>query len=138
MITTVLLNLCSLKSRNRFCEDESHDFLQLSQLISTVHNVDDAANANALFKRVNILYENRVVQQGSFKDPRTLMCIWDTGASSSLTPFRSDFIDYAKCNIPVKGVTKVNRVNGVETNVHKFKNTKETYIFLPCISYHLT
>ena len=40
------------------------------------------------------------------------MLIWDTGASFGLTPFRSD-IDYVKCEIPVRDVTKVNKVIGI-------------------------
>ena len=103
-----------------FCEDESHDFLKFPQLMSTFHKVDHVVNVNALLKRVNLLYENLVIQQGSFKDPQTLMLAWDTDASFGLTPFRSDFIDYMKCNIPVKDVNKVNRIIGVGTTIHKF------------------
>ena len=33
---------------------------------------------------------------GSPIDPKTMVLIWDTGASAGLTPFRSDFIDYVK------------------------------------------
>ena len=65
------------------------------------------------------------------------MLIWDTGASFGLTPFRSDFIDYVPCDIPVKDVTKVNRVVGIGTTLHKFYNTRGEEVFLPCVSYHL-
>ncbi len=43
-------------------------------------------------------------------DPKTLILIWDTGASAGLTPFRKDFIDYVKCEIDVRDITKVNKV----------------------------
>jgi hypothetical protein len=33
---------------------------------------------------------------GSGIDPKTMILIWDTGASAGLTPFRSDFIDYVE------------------------------------------
>ena len=33
--------------------------------------------------------------------------IWDTGASFSLAPFRSDSIDYVEADIPVRYVIKV-------------------------------
>ena len=36
-----------------------------------------------------------------------------------LTPFGSDFIDYVKCDIPVKGVTHINRAIGIGTTLHK-------------------
>ncbi len=34
-------------------------------------------------------------------DTKTLILIWDTGASAGLTPFHSNFIDYVKCEIDV-------------------------------------
>jgi hypothetical protein len=38
---------------------------------------------------------------------KTIMLIWDTVASFGLTPFWSDFIDYVKCKLPVRDVTKM-------------------------------
>ena len=60
------------------------------------------------------------------------------GASYGLTQFRSDFIDYVERGIPIKDMTKVNRVIGIRTTIHKFIEINVQYIFLPCISYHLT
>jgi hypothetical protein len=51
---------------------------------------------------------------------KTLILIWDTGASAGLRPFWSDFIDYVKCEIDVRDVTKVNMVVGIGTLLHKF------------------
>ena len=68
------------------------------------------------------------------KDPKTLMLIWNTGASFGLTSFRSDFIDYVPCNVAVKDMTKVNRVIGIGTALHKFVDTKGKEVFLPCVS----
>ncbi len=66
-----------------------------------------------------------------------MIFIWDTGASFGLTPFRSNFIDYVQCDIPVKDVTKVNRVIGIGTTLNKFFYTKGKEVFLTCVSYHL-
>jgi hypothetical protein len=65
-------------------------------------------------------------------DPRHLILIWDMGASFCLTQFQSDFI-----NIPVRDVTKVNKIIGIETTIHKFTDTDGKPVFLPCISFHL-
>ena len=49
----------------------------------------------------------------------TIMLAWDTGAQFVLTPFKSDFVDYVECDIPIKDVTKVNKVIGIGTTIHK-------------------
>jgi hypothetical protein len=81
-------------------------------------------------------FENCSVPGGP-KDPRTLILIWDTGALFGLTPFRSDFIDNVECDIPVRDVTKVNRVVGIGTTIHKFTDVNGNSVYLPCVSYHL-
>ena len=48
---------------------------------------------------------------------QNLILIWDMGASYGHTPFRSDFIDYVKCQIPVRNVTKVNTAVGIGTTL---------------------
>ena len=70
-------------------------------------------------------------------DPHTNVLIWDTGTSFGLTPFKSEFIYYVKCNTPVKDVTKFNTAIGIGTTIHKFVDANGKYVFLPCISYHL-
>jgi hypothetical protein len=70
-------------------------------------------------------------------DSRSLILIWDTGAFYRLTPFCSVFIDFVECNIPVWDVTKVNKVIGIGTTLHKFTDTDSKPVFLPCVSYHL-
>ncbi len=82
-------------------------------------------------------YENSGPHINVWLDPRQLMLIWDTGASFGLTPFRSDFIDYVACTIPVRDITKVNNVIGIGTTLHKFTDTKRLPVYLPCVSYHL-
>ena len=63
--------------------------------------------------------------------------IWGTGASFGLTPFRSNFIDYVEADIPMKDLTKINRVIEIGTTLHKFQNYQGKDIFLTCVSYHL-
>ena len=58
------------------------------------------------------------------------------GASYGLTPFRSDFIDYVKCQIRVRDFTKVNTVVGIGTTLHKFTDINGNPVYLPCV-YHL-
>ena len=65
------------------------------------------------------------------QDTCTTMLIWDTGASFALTSFKSNSIDYVKCNIPVKNVTKVITVIGFRTTIHKFVDTNGKDVFLP-------
>ncbi len=70
-------------------------------------------------------------------DPKTLILIWDTGGSAGLTPFCSNFIDYVECDIDVRDVTKVNKVVGIGTTIHKFVDGCGNDVYLPCVSYHL-
>ena len=65
------------------------------------------------------MFDNRVPQNSDCKDPRTTILVWYKGASYGLTPFRNDFIDYVKCDLLFLEVTKVNRVIGIGTNLHK-------------------
>jgi hypothetical protein len=70
-------------------------------------------------------------------DPKTLILIWDTGGFAGLTPFCSDFIDYVECDIDVCDLTKVNKVIGIGTTLHKFVDVAGNNVYLPCVSYHL-
>ncbi len=74
---------------------------------------------------------------GSPIDPKTMVLIWDTGASAGLTPFRSDFIDYVEVDFEVRDVTKANKVKGIGTTLHKFVDNNGKNVYLPCVSYHL-
>ena len=83
------------------------------------------------------ILENWVLQNRDCKNPRTIMLVWDTGASYGLTPFRSDFIYYVKFDTPVKDVTEVNRVLGIVTTLHNFIKSNGRDILLPCIYFNL-
>ena len=63
--------------------------------------------------------------------------IWDTRSSFGLTPFRSDFIDYFKADIPIKYVTKVNWVIIIGNTIKCFVDVNGTTCYLPCVYYHL-
>jgi methylglyoxal synthase len=109
---------------DEFC-DGHKDFLQLYRLMSTFSTVDHVKNAQSCVNRVNTLrgtfggtFENQSSFSTGSLDPKSLIFIWDTGASYGLTSFRSDFIDYVKCAIPVRDVTKVNAVVGIGTTLH--------------------
>ena len=98
-------------SKDSICDDENIYFLQLKILLSSFINIDHVANVADLTQRSNVLrgqiLENRVLQNSNRNDPRMMMLVWDMGDSYGLTLFRSYFIDYVKCDIPVKDVTKV-------------------------------
>ena len=120
-----------------FC-DGHKDFLQLYRLLSTFSTVDHVKNAQSCVNRVNTLrgtyggtYENRISFSTGLQDPKSLILIWDTGASYGLTPF------HVKCEIPVRDVTKVNTVVGIGTTLHKFTDINGNPVYLPCVSYHL-
>ncbi len=114
-------------------------FLQLPRLLSQFTYIDHEKSISSCIAQVAALqgtFENCSVG-GATKDPCTLILIWDTGALFGLTPFCSDFIDYVECDILVWDVTKVNKVIGIGTTIHKFTNTNGNPVFLPCVSYHL-
>ncbi len=69
-------------------------------------------------------------------NPKSLILIWDTRASAGLTPFQNDFIDYVKCEIDVRDITKANKVVGIGTTLHKFVDNNGNHVYLPCVSYH--
>ncbi len=83
-------------------------------------------------------FENQSSFSTGLLDPKSLILIWDTGASYGLTPFWSDFIDYVKCAIPVRDVTKVNTVVGIGTTLHKFTDINGNPVYIPCVLYHLS
>ena len=43
----------------------------------------------------------------------------DTGASFVLTSFKSELVDNLQCDIPIKYISKVNKVIGIGTTIHK-------------------
>jgi hypothetical protein len=125
-----------------FCNKK--DFLHLFRLLSKFNNIDHVDNVTTIAGHVHTLcgtfggtYESCCPDKHTPLDPKTLMLIWDTGTSYGLTPFRSNFVDYVKCDIAVKDVTKVNKVIGIGTTLHKFTDTNGLPVYLLCVSYHL-
>ncbi len=63
--------------------------------------MDHVKNAQSCVNHVNThrgtyggTCENRSSFSTGLQDPKSLILIWDKGASYGFTPFRSDFIDY--------------------------------------------
>jgi hypothetical protein len=124
-----------------FCEGK--DFLQLFCLLSAYPTMDHKNNVQLCVARINMMhgsyggtYESQCPHMDEPVGLKTTMLIWHTGASFGLTPFWSDFIDYVKCKLPVWDVTKVNKVIGIKTTLHKFTDVKGLPVYLPCILYH--
>ena len=119
----------------------SQNFLSLPILMSKFTEMDHVQNVEKLCQLLAALsyrsLENRLYNSCQKNYPKTLMLIWDSGASFGITLFRSGFIDYVEADIPVKDVTKINRVIGIGTALHKFQNFQGQDIFLPCVLYHL-
>ena len=132
----VLRESLPLESVEHFC-DGSRDFLQIPRLLRNQKNL--ISEAKQVVARATVL--RSVMESSPFyrvsHNRRSMPLVWDTGASFGLTPYRSDFMDYVECNIPVKDVSKTNTVIGIGTTLHKFIDTNGQVVFLPCISYHL-
>ncbi len=79
----------------------------------------------------------KTIKQESKVDFKHTPLRWDTGATHGLTPFLKDFIHYHLCDIPVKDISKVNRVIGVGMVMHKFQATNGKDIFFPGVSFHI-
>jgi len=124
---------------NSFCTG-NHDFLRLPKLMGTLCNYDyHEQQIKSALARVALLRGTFEMNQSATGhiDPKTLLLIWDTGVSCGLTPLKSDFIDYFECDIDVRDVTKVNKVIGIGTTLHKFVDDAGNDLNLPCVSYHL-
>ena len=70
----------------------------------------------------------------SFED---MPLIWDTGASSGLTPFKADFLTYEECDIPIKDVSQTNRVIGMGLAMYRMTASNGNEIIMVVPSYHL-
>ena len=79
-----------------------------------------------------------LLQNINCNDPRIMMLVLDTRDSYGFTPFMSNFTYDVRCDISVKDTTKVNRVIGIGTTLHKFIKNNGRCILFPSISYHLT
>jgi hypothetical protein len=88
------------------------NYLQLPRLLSKFTFIDHEKNISSCIAQVLALwgtFKNHPVGGGKL-NPRSLILIWDTGASYGSTPFCSDFINFMECDIPVWDVTKGNKV----------------------------
>ena len=73
-----------------FC-DGSQDFLSLPKFMSKFKEMDHVKNVKKLCQCLAILsdlsLDNRSCNAFETKNPKSLILIWDTGASFGLTPF---------------------------------------------------
>jgi hypothetical protein len=123
---------------NKFCSG-NHDFLPLPRLVNSFGNSKfHENNIKSCLSRAAILRGMFDVHHaGCTRDPKTMVLIWDTGASAGHTPFRSDFIDYVEVDFEIRDITKANKVAGIGTTLHKFVDDKGGVIYLPMVAYHL-
>ena len=106
-----------------FCLGSQY-FLSFPILMSNFKNMDHAQNVQELCQCLAVLsdcsFEKRKFNAYTRIDPKSLILVWDTGASFMMNPFQSHFIDYVEADIDVKDVTKINRVIVIGTTIHKF------------------
>jgi len=119
-----------------FCN--SVDPLQLHRLLQGFSQQDHIGASQQVVDRMNmlVLEANQQVWNTKLSYHKTPL-VWDTGASNGLTPFKSDFLDYMEVDIPVKDISKVNRVVGIGTTMYRFVDSVGETIYIPCLSYHL-
>ena len=135
----------SNESMVSFCK--STDFLSLAKLFNNFKEIDHESRAKEVVGRYighrSSLFLTRVLEaqhnsQGITSDEfKFCPCVWDTGASYGLTPFRSDFIDYEEVHIEVQDIAHTNVVIGVGTVMWKMKATNGQSLYLPLLAYHL-
>ena len=96
-------------------------------LLSTLNYIDHVSNVKKLLLRRSELLcrsilDNFLHHSGDIKYPRKFILIRNMGSSYGLTPFRSNFVEYVKCDIRAKDVTNINRVVGIGTTLQKSIN----------------
>ena len=67
----------------------------------------------------------------------TTPLVFDTGASTGLTPFRSNFIDYRPSDVSIKAVASTGKVTGIGTVLRKFKSRCCDNVFVPSVNFHM-
>ena len=67
------------------------------------------------------------------KSFKTTPVAWDSGASFGLTPYCADVIDYVEFDIDVKDTSKLNKVIGFGTMLHKFTATNSDLLYVPAL-----
>ena len=124
----------------KFVEDRADTFLAATRLMLKLKSADRATAAEKIMQRANIFsntYQTKDVKGKKWRHTfKTCPLVWDTGASAGLAPFRCDFIDYMKSQMPVNNIARTNMVIGIGTALHKFWINGGP-IYLPCLSFHL-
>jgi hypothetical protein len=124
---------------------EGKDFLHLFFQLSTYCTMDHEKNVQSCIAHIKLMhgfywgtYESHCPYRDDHVDLKTTMLIWDTGASFGLTPFRSDFINYVKCDIPARDSPRPTRSLVLEQLCTSLPMSKDyQYIFLAFCITHL-
>lgn len=67
----------------------------------------------------------------------TTPLVFDTGASHDLTPFRSDFITYERCDVTVAAVHSQGKVVGKGIVLYKVRTRDGAVVYVPSMAYHM-
>mmetsp|Transcript_4245 Transcript_4245/g.9634 ORF Transcript_4245/g.9634 Transcript_4245/m.9634 type:complete len:345 (+) Transcript_4245:2650-3684(+) len=94
---------------------------QLSCLVSRVNDISSA-------------YNNAHLTSGTRDNTP---CVFDTGATNNLTPFRSDFLDYQEVDLDVKAVGSVGKIIGYGTVLYRLKTRCGHFVYRPGLAYHM-
>ncbi len=114
------------------------DFCSLPRFRQHLDSHQSPSTISSAIQRLNLFQSSpdfHLILECTSRTPDDTLLVYDIGASTGLTPFKSDFFDYVKCSIPVQDITKVNEVIGIRTTLHKFVDTKGHFVYLPQVAY---
>jgi len=87
---------------------------------------------------LSILQSYQSASSGATRSVTYTILVWETGASTGLTTFCSDFIDYLQLDgVTVKDIARANSVLGIGTIMWKLPTTKGHPVFIPAVAYHM-
>ena len=87
--------------------------------------------------QINLLLKAGQLRSDTVKSFKTKLLIWDSGAPFGLISFHADFIDYLKCEIGGQDISKLNKVVGFGTTLHKFNASNVMIHYVHALSYNL-
>ena len=128
--TEAFLSITRLQKKMASCRHKE-------RIIETIVRAQGYQLCIAVFQMLYKSQKERNKAKTKQLSPCYYSLIYDTGALFGLTPFRSDFIDYVKCEIKVGDISKVNTVVGIGTTLHRFISDEGLVLWLPCLLYHL-
>ena len=112
-------DLISNSTFESIADDTVTNFLKHADVLAPVRLMkyfsptDHAANAANAVARMNLFCCQINATCALKQSPHTIRdtpLMYNTGASYGLTPYQADFLEYQTCDIPVKDISKTNRV----------------------------